>query len=248
MENINFDRILAAGTELNSSGSTGPAHTVVQTPYKLAAANRVAREAQGIDESSRVLTCCRMSHAGGLLAQTLPAVEIGAEVDIVPFNAYEWVRHIQDGYTHTHLTPLHCEAIMLTKGFQELDLSGLWVTIGADPVHWEVIEAFVARGATVMVNWGMTEVGPIAINGVFSDLSQVAEVRAAAPEGTTYLGDRAWVDVKIRDRVLWVRGDISVHGDTWFRTGDVVSRDDEGRFWYHGREGHPVTAWQNRKG
>ena len=82
----NWRQCLQRGFTLTTSGTTGTPKSVFQTPEKLAAANRVAIEAQGIMPGSRVLTVSRMTHAGGALAQTLPALSIGAQVDIVPFN------------------------------------------------------------------------------------------------------------------------------------------------------------------
>lgn len=248
MTQPDFAKILSQGIMLESSGSTGPAKSLFQSPEKLRQANHAARQSQQISAQSRVLTCCRMTHAGGLLAQSLPAWEVGAAVDIMAFNAYAWVRTIKD-YTHTHLTPKHCQAIMLTHGFQDLDLSGTWVTIGADPVSWDILRAFLARGARVMTNWGMTEVGPTAINTVFDDLQQVEALAASAPPHSSYLGQRAWCDVDLRQGLLWVRGDISIYGDRWFCTGDRVSQDQQGHFWYHGRQGRPQEElWQSRKG
>lgn len=248
MTQPDFAKILAEGIMLGSSGSTGPSKSLFQPPEKLRRAGQVARESQQIDAHSRVLTCCRMTHAGGLLAQTLPAWEVGAAVDIIPFNAYAWVRSIKD-YTHTHLTPGHCQAIMLTHDFWDLDLSGTWITIGADPVPWPTLRAFVGRGARVMTNWGMTEVGPMAINTVFDSLQQVDDLARSAPAQSSYLGQRAWCDVELRQGLLWVRGDISIYGDQWFCTGDLVSQDQQGHFWYHGRQGRPVEElWQSRKG
>ena len=53
---------------------------------------------------------------------------------------------------------------MLTKSFQELNLKGVWITCGSEPVDWELITKFVEKGCQFMVNWGMTEIGPCAIN------------------------------------------------------------------------------------
>ena len=107
-----------------------------------------------------------MSHAGGLLAQTLPAWSVHAHVDIRPFNAFTFWRDIK-GFTHTHLTPLHCRLLMQTKHFSNLDLDGVFVACGSDNVGFDIIEAFVVRGAVFMCNWGMTEIGPITISTVF---------------------------------------------------------------------------------
>ena len=64
--------------------------------------------------SSKILTVCSLQHAGGLLAQTLPGLEVGAYVEILPFNAFKWAEQIKK-FTHTHLTPQHIGVIEKNK-------------------------------------------------------------------------------------------------------------------------------------
>lgn len=229
----NWRQYLEEGFTLSSSGTSGSPKSIFQTPEKLAAANRIAIEAQGITPDSRVLTVCRMTHAGGALAQTLPALSIGARVDIVPFNAFSFLRNVAD-YTHTHLTPAHCELVMQTRSFPKADLAGLFVACGSDRVSFEMIEAFVARGAVFMCNWGMTEIGPITINTVFDSLNKVVEYHAHAITGASLLGDRFYCETKVEDGVLSVRGDCCVYKD-WFCTGDQVVVNEQDAMYYLGR-------------
>lgn len=218
---------------LQTSGTTGEPKNIFQTPEKLKAANEVARLSQRITPFSSVYTVCKMTHAGGALAQTLPAQEVGASVDIVDFNAYEFVKNVTK-YSHTHITPRHAKAIMLTKNFWKLDMTGVWVTCGSDPVEWEVIEAFVSRGAIFMTNWGMTEVGPCAINTVFDSMEKVKAYKADSHASGTLLGDKAWCEYKIVNDELYIKGDICVY-DGWFKTGDWVDIIN-GKFYYFGRK------------
>jgi len=229
----NWRQYLEKGFTLTSSGTSGTPKSIFQTPEKLAASNRIAIEAQRITPDSRVLTVCRMTHAGGALAQTLPALSIGAHVDIVPFNAFSFLRNVA-GYTHTHLTPAHCELVMQTRSFPEADLAGLFVACGSDRVSFEMIEAFVARGAVFMCNWGMTEIGPITINTVFDSLNKVVEYHAQAIAGASLLGDRFYCETKVEDGVLSVRGDCCVYKN-WFCTGDQVVVNEHGAMYYLGR-------------
>ena len=104
-------KTLTEGCFLQTSGTTGEPKPIWQSVEKLQAANSVARECQLMDINSRILTVCTLKHAGGLLAQTLPAYEIGAHIEVQPFNAFAWVRQIGD-YTHSHLTPDMARAIM----------------------------------------------------------------------------------------------------------------------------------------
>ena len=233
LDKDNWQAALANGFELQSSGTTGAPKCILQTPAKLEAANKVAVAAQNITAQSRILTVCRMTHAGGLLAQTLPAWSVNAHVEIKPFNAFTFRRDIQ-GFTHTHLTPMHCRLLMQTKNFSTLDLGGVFVTCGSDSVTFDIIEAFVERGAVFMCNWGMTEIGPVTINTVFDTLAKVKLYRQQALADGTLLGDRYYCEYKIVDDELWVRGDVCVYDD-WFNTHDLVALNQQGAMYHLGR-------------
>ncbi len=225
--------LLSQGFELQSSGTTGAAKMLFQPPEKLAAANAVAQEVQGITRHSRVLTVCRMSHAGGMLAQTLPALSAGAYVKIQPFNAYRFWHDIQ-GFTHTHLTPGHCEMLMNTRTFADVDLNSLFITCGSNNVSFEIIEAFVRRGAVFMCNWGMTEIGPVAINTIFDSLDKLEHYRQQAPDSGSLMGDCYYCDYKIENGCLHVKGAICIYPD-WFNTQDRVAINSEGAMYHLGR-------------
>ena len=154
-----YKNMLSEGVYVKSSGTTGPQKHIFRTPENLKECNKIAVECQQITKKSKIYTVCKIDHAGGLLAQTLPAVSIGAEVIVEQFNAYKFSREINK-YTHTHLAPNHAKAIIKTKGFANLNLKGIWITCGSDPVEWYIIESFVKKGATFMANWGMSEIGP----------------------------------------------------------------------------------------
>ena len=225
--------ILKNGIELSTSGTTGPKKKIFQSPYKLKSANEVARDCQKISSKSKIYTVCKMEHAGGLLAQTLPAFEIGASVDVEKFNAYNFCKKIKN-FTHTHLTPDHAKAIKLTKSFKNLDLSGVWITCGSEPVEWEIIISFIKKGCIFMVNWGMTEIGPCAINTVFKNIETVLEFKKRALKGTL-MGNRSYCDTKIFRDTLYVKGDISVFGNNWFDTKDKVLVNKNNEFYINGR-------------
>jgi acyl-CoA synthetase (AMP-forming)/AMP-acid ligase II len=233
LDEDNWQAALEIGFELQSSGTTGEPKRIFQTPAKLLAANKLAVAAQNITAQSRILTVCRMTHAGGLLAQTLPAWSVNAHVEIQPFNAFTFWRDIK-GYTHTHLTPMHCKLLMQTKNFSTLDLGGVFVACGSDNVTFEVIEAFVERGAVFMCNWGMTEIGPVTINTVFDTLDKVEQYRQQALADGTLLGDRYFCEYKIIDDELWVRGEACVYED-WFNTHDLVALNEQGAMYHLGR-------------
>ena len=98
----NLALILKKGIELKSSGTTGPQKKIYQTPNKLKHANKIARECQKISPKSKIYTVCKLEHAGGLLAQTLPGYEVGAHLEIEKFNAYNFCKKIKH-FTHSHI-------------------------------------------------------------------------------------------------------------------------------------------------
>ncbi|HEB54787.1 MAG TPA: hypothetical protein ENI98_00500 [Gammaproteobacteria bacterium] len=229
----NWETLLSQGFELQSSGTTDTAKVLFQPAEKLAAANIVALKAQNISRHSRVLTVCSMSHAGGMLAQTLPALSVGAYVDIRPFNAYRFWQDVQ-GFTHTHLTPAHCRMLMNTRTFARVKLDGLFITCGSHSIEFDIVEAFVLRGATFMCNWGMTEIGPIAINTLFDSIDKVEHYRQQAPDSGTLMGDRYYCDYKIETGCMHVKGAICIYPD-WFDTRDRVVLNQHGAMYHLGR-------------
>jgi acyl-CoA synthetase (AMP-forming)/AMP-acid ligase II len=231
---IDYATILQHGVEISSSGTTGEPKTVLRTPDNLQACNDVAIDAQQLTRSSKVLTVTRITHAGGLLAQTLPAYSIGAEFKVQQFNAFSFLKDFKD-YTHTFLAPAQMTALMNTKGFKDCDLTGKRILGGSDPVSWEMIEAFVSKGAIVQPNWGMSEVGPIVINIEFDSMDKVQHVKQRAPDDYTIMGDTYYCDWKIVKQELYVKGSTSIY-DEWFATGDNVALDMGRRMYYIGRK------------
>ena len=68
---------LSKGVYIKSSGTTGESKTIFRTPENLRHCNKSAIDSQKITKNSRIYTVCKMEHAGGMLAQTLPAVSEG---------------------------------------------------------------------------------------------------------------------------------------------------------------------------
>jgi hypothetical protein len=247
MYNIHqLQKIISEGITINSSGTSGSSKPYFQPPKKIKAASEVAIKVQNISKNSKIYTCCKLTHAGGLLAQTIPGAIVGATVDIVPFNAYSFVKEIKN-YTHSHITPLHAKAIMLTKNFKNLDLSGITIMCGAEPVTWDIIESFVSRNCKFIVNWGMSEIGPVAINHTFNTLEDVERVKSICPSNSVILGSDVYCDFKIlEDGELVVKGDISII-DGWYHTKDIVTLKDRILF-YNGRKNLQVDFYNPKKG
>ena len=89
-----------------------------------------------------------------------------------------------------------------------------------------VIISFIKKGCIFMVNWGMTEIGPCAINKTFKPGMHINF-------SETVIGDTTWCETAIEERQLWVKGDICVYDD-WFATGDIVEKKND-MFYFLGR-------------
>lgn len=242
---MDYDTIIQEGITIYSSGSSGEAKPYFQPPTKIKAANEVARKVQGITSESRIYTIMKMAHAGGLFAQTLPAYEVGATIKIEQFNAYQFVREIKD-YTHSIVSPAHAKLIMKTKSFDDLDLSGITISCGSEPVTWDIVEGFVSRGAKFISVWGMSEIGPFAITHTFESMDEVQRVKHICPSNATVLGSDKHCEYKVENEELVVRGDISIF-DEWYHTKDkVVDRD--GILFYTGRTNVEVDFDNPKKG
>ena len=148
---------------------------------------------------------------------------------IEQFNPFRWVSNIKH-FTHSHLTPGMALAVTKTKGWPNLDLRDKIIACGSDRVPAECINRFVAKGATFIANWGMSEIGPIAINKTFTE----QDSEAFDLPLHTIIGDTTFCEVKIVRKELYVKGDICVYDD-WFATGDIV-KFEKGSYWYYGRK------------
>ena len=196
---MELKNILKNGTSISSSGTTGTAKQIYQSPDKIKYANQVARDVQKITSTSKIYTVCKLDHAGGLLAQTLPALEIDAKVHIEQFNPFKWIRSIKY-FTHSHLTPGMALAISKTKGWNNLDLTDKIIACGSDRVPAECINRYVEKGATFIANWGMSEIGPMAINKTFTPQDSKAKDLPLY----TIMGDAVFCETKIIKHELYV--------------------------------------------
>ena len=241
-----FKNVQEQGTLIYTSGSSGKPKPIYQPPEKIKVNNKIACEVQGIKKDSIIYTCLRPTRAGGLFAQTLPGLDVGATIDLAKFDPYEYVK-VADKYTHTHLTPKQAKGVILTKGFKNLNLTDKVFLVGSEPVTYDIIDAFINQGAKVILIWGMTEIGPNAIMHILNGIDDVNALKEITPPNSTPLGNIFNCQWRIDDdRCLWVRGNLSVYKE-WYNTYDEVIEKD-GHLFYTGRQGTPVDFNKPRKG
>ena len=81
------------------------------------------------------------------------------------------------------------------------------------------IQAFIDKGATVIANWGMSEIGPNAINKVYNKNDTIDFTK-------NILGDTTQCETKIIDGQLYVKGPTCIYSG-WFATGDLVTFEND---------------------
>ncbi len=228
-----LEESLVEGAWVTSSGTTGLAKKIFRSPENIRKCNQVAVRAQNITPQSSIYTVTKMTHAGGLLAQSLPAISVGADLTIEKFDPYRFLSVFKD-HSHTFLPPAYMLALTKTKQFQNYDFSGKRILTGSSPITSSLMKKYLLRNAVVQPNWGMSEVGPITIYSIIKDLSDLERLNKKRPEQTTLLGDIFEIEYKVLDSELWVRGDLCIQ-ESWFPTGDLVKVVDEVLF-YVGRK------------
>ena len=227
-------KFLDSGVHIFSSGTTGYQKKIFRSPKNLAICIKTALKEQEITSVSSILTVTKLEHAGGLLAQTLPALSIGANVEICSFFKPKSFLESFKNHSHTFLPPRYIEVLKKTKEFSSYDFQQKRILTGSDPVSWELIEALIHQNAVVQTNWGMSEIGPIVIHSTFSSIKEVEVLKKKTPKGSTLLGDQISTDYKIEGGELLVKSSQCVYKG-WFATGDLVQSID-GVLFYQGRK------------
>lgn len=154
-----------------------------------------------------------MNHTGGINGQVLPGLLVGASIIIEDFNVFQFFKRLNETSTSiTHLTP------RMLKVIRKVEPTSLrFVTAGSDYFKREYIEEWVKAGIPFMINYGMSEAGPITINHVFNSVEELDIFDHGIP-----LGNQAYCDYKIEAGELLLRGSIVVTGNEWLHTGDCV--------------------------
>jgi acyl-CoA synthetase (AMP-forming)/AMP-acid ligase II len=215
---------------LFSSGTSSDIRKTIRLPESMILKNaEVAQLCQKITPDDKILTVCSLHHTGGLNAQTLPGLMIGAHIIIKKFNAYTFLKDLEEcDISLTHLIPVMNTALSNTR--TKLVPSKLRLVVsGSDCVSKSHATFWLDKNINFMVNYGMTEAGPMVINHEFRKGDKLDIFDIGVP-----LGTNCWCDYNIDDTELFLNGDL-IHVQSWLATGDCVSRHGSW-FVYHGRK------------
>lgn len=209
---------------LYSSGSTtGQKKSIPISEKHLIENCRIGRICNRISPDSKILTVCSMRHTGGINAQSLPALLTGAHVIIDVNRNFSQFFHTINllNITHCHLTPRICDLIEKLKTIATPTLEV--IMCGSDCVHEKNVKFWIERGVRFILNYGLTEAGPIIINHEFLSNDELHIFEHGVP-----LGTKIWCEYKIENNSLYLKGD-NVSDDDWLDTKDCVVKFDQ---WY----------------
>lgn len=213
----------------SSGSSSGNRKCIFMSDRMIMSNAENATNCQSLTSNDTILTVCSLNHTGGLSAQTIAGLLVGAHIIVEQFNAFNFLRLIaQHDVTVTHLIPVMIDALI--KVNSDITVSSLrLVMAGSDCVNKEHVEYWLSKCVPFIVNYGMTEAGPIIINHKFNPGDDLSVFSKGVLLGTT-----AWCQVDIVDGVLMLKGSSLMINNVWFNTGDCVEKYNEW-FIYNGR-------------
>jgi fatty-acyl-CoA synthase len=202
----------------------------------------------GLSPDERVPLLTPLFHTGGLNVFTTPLVLIGGTTILMgPFDPGALLGVIgRERVTVLFMVPTMYQMLHAHPWFAAADLSSVkWAISGGAACPRPVLEAFWARGIDFRQGYGLTEVGPncfaMPAEAVREKPGSVGfpimhnEVRVM--DGDRPCGPGEVGELQLRGPHVtvgyWRRPDATAEAnpDGWFRTGDLVYRDEAGFFY-----------------
>jgi len=231
---------------LFTSGSTGRPKGATFTNQNLTFNALNALTAFGLTAADEILTPVPMFHSGGLFIHTTPGLCAGATITIHrEFDPGRVIEEIQSRrITLLPSVPAMTFALARHPAWARADLSSLrCVATGSTMVPRGAIEAWQAKGVSVVQGYGSTEACPTAVTIA---PGSPAEAAFSAGKPALYSQLRI-VDDSGRDvptgepGEVWIRGPAVMHSywnneqatreafrDGWFRNGDLGLINEQG--------------------
>jgi crotonobetaine/carnitine-CoA ligase len=246
----------AAGNDLSAilhtSGTTNRAKGAALTQASYVYPAREFVRWMDIVPEDRFLVCLPLFHMAGQ-AFAIAAIAGGASLALVrKFSGHEfWTQVRRHGITVVrHLGEML--AVLLHQPESEDDRRHTLRAAYGGGARAELVEKFEARfGATVVEGYGLTETNTVLRNeigarrrGSIGRPAPYCEVRIAGPLAASAAREQAVGEIQIRRNPVMMTGYVggepelaqSCFEDGWFRTGDLGYRDEDGYFYFVGRE------------
>lgn len=231
---------------LYTSGTTGLPKGALYT-HKMAFWNSINTGLRlAITEEDRTIVCMPPFHTGGWNVLLSPFLHHGSTVCLLPkFDASTVMEHLEkEQITLFMAVPTMLKMMADSDHFNGANLSHLrYFIVGGEPMPIPLIEKWHDKGIPIRQGFGMTEAGP--------NLTSLDHADAIRKKGSIGIPN-FYVETKLVDEMgkevdkneigeLLIKGPIVTLGywkneeatskafqNGWFRTGDLMKRDEEG--------------------
>ncbi len=241
-----------AATIFFTSGSTGKPKGVTHTHETYGWLTNSAVLGMGLTEDDVVLPGSSISHVGAHLC-SIAALAAGARVlEARSFDPTEMLALIRaERPTVLSMLPMALFNLLREPGVTSADLASLRYCIsGGDKISAELDAAFRQHtGMAIEEGYGMTEIGFALINPLGPDHRRGAlglplpgyrlAIRDDESRDLSSGGEgRLWVQHPGITVGYWdnPKATAETIQDGWLDTGDILHRDEDGYYWFHGRK------------
>ena len=238
---------------LYTSGTTGVPKGAIYTHQMLFWNSVNTALSLVINAESKTVNVMPPFHTGGWNVLVTPLLHRGGHTVLLrKFSASQVLDWLQNSRSTVFMAvPTMLRMLADAPSFSTVDLSSLrYIIVGGEPLPLPLIQQWHHRGIPIRQGFGMTEVGP----NLFS-LHQDDATRKIGSIGLpnfyveTRIVDEAGMDCPANvPGELLLRGPMVTPGywknvaattatfqDGWFKTGDIVKKDEEGYFYVVGR-------------
>lgn len=234
-----------------TSGSTGRPKGVTHSHHSIVASADNMADGIDMNDEDRLLVCEAITNASGCEHVFLSLFANGTAIIVDEFNIHHFTQQL-----HQYRPTLLCIMgkgnfdIMADDNLRLDDFKSVRMNVtGGDKVTKQLIIQFKEKtGTPLVLSYGMSEILCIAINKS-DDPKKIGSVGKAMKNIQMKILDKNNKPVMQGDvGELWVTGPNMMLGywknpeetartiiNGWLRTGDLVSQDREGYYWFHGR-------------
>lgn len=243
----------AAKLYLRTSGSMGASKIVVHSQSKLLGNALNCVKKYQFESHDRVAIPVPLAHMYGLGAVFLPAILVGASIDLLDkANVLKYLaRERKFKPTITFVTPALCD--MLRRGFRRARSYKVVVTSG-QRIQEELFRAFSPRvGGTLVNQYGSSEMGAIAACNPTDSLAQRVSTIGTSMEdvelrveladdgsivGELYCKHQYGFDGYVDEDGNWIAKHTP---ESWYRTGDMAKKLPNGYIEVVGRADNSIN-------
>jgi long-chain acyl-CoA synthetase len=236
---------------LYTSGTTARPKGVTHSHHSLRQCGKVTIS-MGYRDDDVLLVFSPLTHASGLLCLLVPGVMLGAEMALVarfvPRTVLETIERRRA--TATLALPATLQALVRELADSTFDVCSLRLCLaGGDAVSLSLQNDFRDQfGVVIQEGIGMTEAVPTSMNfpgrvrrGSVGEAGENVEIRIVAEDGSEAPNGKVGEMIVRHPGTMigyWDNPEATAETlrDGWLYTGDLAYRDEDGYFWFSGRQ------------